>query len=118
VPRADNLTTTCVVMKSGNFNFLEHSGPLQDCNGTALPIIILYYYSYQPEDSHMIDRNLSVITVSQNYIHNSNVYINSSEYSYFIFMTNARIMEHIKLTNCEIYENQNYLFRFIFVSEI
>jgi len=25
-------------MKSGNLNFLEPSGPLQDCNGTALPI--------------------------------------------------------------------------------
>ena len=25
-------------MKSGNFNFLETSGPLQDCNGTALPL--------------------------------------------------------------------------------
>jgi len=26
-----------VVMKSGKFNFLEPSGPLQACNGTALP---------------------------------------------------------------------------------
>ena len=26
-----------VVMKSGNLNFLETSGPLQACNGTALP---------------------------------------------------------------------------------
>ena len=25
-------------MKSGNFNFLEPSGPLQACNGTALPL--------------------------------------------------------------------------------
>ena len=25
------------VMKSGNLNFLEPSGPLQACNGTALP---------------------------------------------------------------------------------
>jgi len=24
-------------MKSGNLNFLEHSGPLQACKGTALP---------------------------------------------------------------------------------
>jgi hypothetical protein len=28
-------------MKSGNLNFLEPSGPLQACNGTALPL--LYY---------------------------------------------------------------------------
>ena len=27
-----------VVMKSGNFNFLEPFGPLQACNGTALPL--------------------------------------------------------------------------------
>jgi len=26
-------------MKSGNLNFLEHSGPLQARNGTALPIM-------------------------------------------------------------------------------
>jgi len=28
-----------VVMKSGNLNFLETSGPLQACNGTALPLL-------------------------------------------------------------------------------
>ena len=27
-----------VVMKSGNLNFLENSGPFQACNGTALPL--------------------------------------------------------------------------------
>ena len=38
VKAADNLTPSCaVVMKSGNRNFLETSGPLQACNGTALP---------------------------------------------------------------------------------
>ena len=37
VLKADNLTTSCaVVMKSGNLNFLEPSGPLQACNGAAL----------------------------------------------------------------------------------
>ena len=30
-----------VVMKSGNLNFLEHSGPLQACNGTALPLLYI-----------------------------------------------------------------------------
>ena len=30
-----------VVMKSGNLNFLEPSGPLQACNGTALPLRLL-----------------------------------------------------------------------------
>ena len=31
-------------MKSGNLNFLEPSGPLQACNGTALPFIYIIYY--------------------------------------------------------------------------
>jgi len=30
-----------VVMKSGNLNFLEPSGPLQACNGTDLPFYLL-----------------------------------------------------------------------------
>jgi len=50
VHKADNLT---VVMKSGYLNFLEPSGPLQDRNGTALPLLltavklhISYIHSY------------------------------------------------------------------------
>jgi hypothetical protein len=30
-------------MKSGNLNFLELSGPLQACNGTALPLPFLKF---------------------------------------------------------------------------
>ena len=30
--------SSAVVMKSGNLNFLELSGPLQACNGTDLPL--------------------------------------------------------------------------------
>ena len=37
VRKVDNLPPSCVVVtKSGNLNFLEPSGPLQACNGTAL----------------------------------------------------------------------------------
>ena len=37
--RLTTLPPSCaVVMKSGNLNFLEPSGPLQACNGTALPL--------------------------------------------------------------------------------
>ena len=37
--KADNLIPSCaVVTKSGNLNFLEHFGPVQACNGTALPL--------------------------------------------------------------------------------
>ena len=39
--KADNLPPSCaIVMKSGNLNFLEPSGPLQACNGTALPLLM------------------------------------------------------------------------------
>jgi len=42
VRKADNLPPYCaVVTKSGNRNFLEPSGPLQACNGTALHFYIL-----------------------------------------------------------------------------
>ena len=38
--RLTTLPPSCaIVMKSGNLNFLEPSGPLQACNGTALPFI-------------------------------------------------------------------------------
>ena len=38
VCKADNLPPSCaVVMKSVNLNFMEPYGPLQACNGTALP---------------------------------------------------------------------------------
>jgi len=37
--RLTTLPPSCVVvMKSGNLNFLEPSGPLQACNGTDLPL--------------------------------------------------------------------------------
>jgi hypothetical protein len=32
-----------VVMKSGNLNFLEPSGPPQACNGTALPLAVIVH---------------------------------------------------------------------------
>jgi len=39
--RLTTLPPSCaVVTKSGNLNFLETSGPLQACNGTALPFIL------------------------------------------------------------------------------
>ena len=52
VRKADNLPPSCaLVTKSGNLNFLEPSGPVQACNGTALPLYIcicvcIYIYIY------------------------------------------------------------------------
>ena len=38
--RLTTLPPSCaVVMKSGNLNFLEPSGPVQACNGTDLPFL-------------------------------------------------------------------------------
>ena len=42
-------------MKSGNLNFLEPSGPLQACNGTALPA-----YLQSCEKRHAVSSCLSV----------------------------------------------------------
>ena len=48
--RLTTLPPSCVVvMKSGNLYFLEPSGPLQACNGTALSSFIynvLIFYAY------------------------------------------------------------------------
>ena len=45
--KAENLPPSCaVVMKSGSLNFLEPSGPLQACNGTALPLHAWAYTAY------------------------------------------------------------------------
>jgi hypothetical protein len=43
--RLTTLQPSCAgVMKSGNLNFLEPSGPLQACNGTALPFLVTCLY--------------------------------------------------------------------------
>jgi len=46
VRKADNLPPSCaVVTKSGNLNFMEPSGPVQACNGTALCYFVLDVYT-------------------------------------------------------------------------
>jgi len=32
-----------IVLKSGSLNLLEPSGPVQACNGIALPFLLYYY---------------------------------------------------------------------------
>ena len=42
--RLTTLPPSCaVVMKSGNLNLLEPSGPLQACNGTDLPFFSIFW---------------------------------------------------------------------------
>jgi len=47
-----------VVMKSGNLNFLEPSGPLQACNGTALPLLTPWssVLLQKPTDSQLVKK--------------------------------------------------------------
>ena len=49
-----------VVIKSGNLNFLEPSGPLQACNGTALPVFIIHEYTAQPPNVRMVVHRLHI----------------------------------------------------------
>ena len=49
-------------MKSGNLKFLEPSGPLQACNGTALPLYGSSDNCIQPDDGLIRNgRNMYVI---------------------------------------------------------
>jgi len=54
VRKADNLPPSCaVVMKSGNPNFLEPSGPIQAFNGTAFCVSLMYeLYLLTPNDDY------------------------------------------------------------------
>ena len=46
--KTDNLPSYCaVVTKSGSLNFLEPSGPVQACNGTALFLPLMYSVQFQ-----------------------------------------------------------------------
>ena len=59
--KADNLPPSCaVVTKSGNLKFLEPSGPVQACNGTALPFFLPMEISIATGNGMMI--KLSPVT--------------------------------------------------------
>jgi len=48
-------------MKSGNLNFLEPSGPLQACNGTALPLLCDISYELKKNQALQTLRESSAI---------------------------------------------------------
>ena len=64
--KADNLPPSCaVVTKSGDLNFLEPSGPVKACNGTALPLP----FKTQPNVHHIkhifaVHKTLFVVDVN------------------------------------------------------
>ena len=53
-----------VVMKSGNINFLEPSGPIQACNGTALPLPNISYLCEWPIFTDLNTKMKSFISIS------------------------------------------------------
>ena len=55
-------------MKSGNLNFLEPSGPLQACNGTALPLPATLRYTEWAQQQ-LYFRNLILDTLPAIIIH-------------------------------------------------
>jgi len=65
VRKADNLPPSCAVfMKSGNLNFLEPSGPVQACNGSALPFTHTVEPNYiSPSSTVGIQLNVSNLYV-------------------------------------------------------
>jgi hypothetical protein len=59
------LPSSCaVVMKSGNPNFLEPSGPLQACNGTVLPLPLIV--NRDPKISRLPNIPHTVVCVQNN----------------------------------------------------
>ena len=70
--KADNLPPPyAVVTKSGNRNFLETSGPLQACNGTALPLPLpLSAYPFSPFP-HCITLTCVSITATHRHLFSS-----------------------------------------------
>jgi len=70
VRKADNLPPSCaVVMKSGSLNFLEPSGPLQACNGTALPFYILWVRGAGTVFCSWHETQLNVSLISVTFLH-------------------------------------------------
>ena len=75
--RLTTLQPSCaVVMKSGNLNFLEPSGPLQACNGTGLPFQTQIMISVTPvwTNSQVFRSEASRITPNNVIWHKSRVF--------------------------------------------
>ena len=62
--RLTTLPPSCaVVTKSGSLNFLEPSGPVQACNGTALPLLYLCTSGFDIESSYFANTHTHRISV-------------------------------------------------------
>ena len=63
--RLTTLPPSCpVVTKSGSLNFLEPSGPVQACNGTALPLAFGPTHHFLKLYTNAIQRHLRLISLN------------------------------------------------------
>ena len=62
-------------MKSGNLNFLEPSGPLQACNGTALPLPLPFMHSHHILHKEITDQIQSSQQLADTNTHFCNVFL-------------------------------------------
>jgi len=77
--RLTTLPPSCdVVMKSGKINFLEPSGPLKACNGTALPSP-LRYFTYNAKITNKSFENVTKFKLFWDDDNSSELCDNSSE---------------------------------------
>jgi hypothetical protein len=90
--RLTTLPPPCAaVMKSGNLNFLEPSGPLQACNGTALPFFTVKR------------RNLG-LTISYNLRSSVTLLFHLSHLLYFcVFQGNIHVFLSLLLLNVNLF---------------
>jgi len=89
VRKADNLPPSCaIVTKSGNLNFLERSGPLRPCKGTALALPFISTKFIQ-EQMHSLLMEASRCSCKRNIILNSvrqhNYFITQGTYIGYMF---------------------------------
>jgi len=62
VRKADNLPPSCaVVKKSGRLNFLEPSGPVLACNGTAYFFTVINTFVRNVKGSYFLETILCVL---------------------------------------------------------
>jgi len=81
VRKADNLNTIlcrCHENLNGNPNFLEHFGPVQTCNETALPL---------PLPLPLLNMYLIIF-----------IYSPSDKYLIFVWSVKSRALKHVKLS--------------------
>jgi len=100
------LSSCAVVMKSGNLNFLEHCGPLQACNGTALSLpfyIQVWKYSFilifneyadiKPNPVDISTTNDSSLSLAWRYLWSSRLFTELSNFLSYLTQSIWRVRQ-------------------------